>query len=675
MTVNQPAELLSQQDQNQNQNQNQDILITYNLSSSSIESLKSIDNSEYWKLKLIQLLIIKPIYNFPNDENSTNVINEINLNDKIYIYGNDLKPGQRGIKSCKYSLAGSIIMKINNTNAVYYFYDNVEEIERTKNPEFINKFEDSLQPYLNINIKNNLMDIEKEVLYLTLRILFCYLYDDEDDDQEFLKKLNNLCTHQKDIRLDNEKRKLINPIKNVIVNTLKEFLIGHDIGANLYKKNSFQITKKNWKFIDDLISIVIINYFTLFNGNKKPLGVCLDPNFALINHSCLPNCTQILNSEENEYQVINTLPIFEDEEITVTYIPLGFPKEIRNFQLFQQFYFHCHCKLCKIDDNNDPFFYIQCNKCGIRIKSPSFKLILTSPNLAMRQHICTKCLNNLNSLIYPKNIKIRNFFMALILFCKNSTGFSFNDQDYFKFLNKEFVKYIENFTLIELIKMLTNGIYQFEIPELRILLIKNVIEIIINDKVFPLFTFPFNLIIRELDNIEENDCKIITSLKDGISKLQLKIQRIFGVDIPSDLTSMLIFDNYLFLDLADLLYQIIKFIINPNFHNKSHELSTLFDDNLSNRTLGVFCQCCFFFYKQVKAANEIDLIEDKLVEIIKIYELSLNDNENLNLNIKYCLEQLFDFGGLYIKVTESQMAIQSAIGYLTYFTIDNDDCL
>lgn len=646
-------------------NEIDNILVTYNLSPTSIESLKSIDESEYWKRKLIQLLIIQPIYIFPNDENSTRLIHDGLSDGNICIYGKELKPGNRGIRSCKYSLAGSIIMKI-NPKVVYYYNENNIDGEDTKICDYLIKFEDVLLSYLNNNSKK-FVNVDKGIMYLTLRLLFVYLNDDE-----FQLKLCNLCTHQRDIRLDNEKRYILEPIKNIIINSIKDFLNNHDIGNSLIKKNLIKINKKNWKFIDDLISIIFINYFNLFNFKKQPFAICLDPDFSLINHSCLPNCTQITNST-NEFHVVNTLPIFENEEITVTYIPLGYPKEIRNYQLSLQFYFHCQCKLCKFDDNNDPFFNIQCNKCGIRIKSPSFKLILTSPNLAMRQHICIKCLNNLNQLTYPKNIKIRNFFMSLIIFYKNLIGLSFNDQDYFKFLNKEFVKYIEKFTLFELIKMLSNGIYQFEIPKLRKNLIKNLIEIIVNDKVFPLHTFPFNLIIRELDNIENESSSVISST-DGISKLQLKLQRIFGVDIPSDLTSMLNFDNYLFLDLADLLFQIIKFIINPNFITKSREISTLFNgsNNSNNLTLGIFCQCCFYFYKQVKSINEIDLIEEKLIELLKIYQ-SIELTEKLTIH--YCLHELFNFGGLYIKITESQFAIKSAIGFLIYFPLDKDDCL
>lgn len=66
------------------------------------------------------------------------------------------------------------------------------------------------------------------------------------------------------------------------------------------------------------------------------------------------------------------------------------------------------------------------------------------------------------------------------------------------------------------------------------------------------------------------------------------------------------------------------------------------------------------FYKQVKSINEIDLIEEKLIELLKIYQ-SIELTEKLTIH--YCLHELFNFGGLYIKITESQFAIKSAIDF------------
>ena len=56
--LNQPTQTASMSTQT-------DILITYQLTSNSIESLKSVDESEYWKRKLIELLLTRSIHIFP----------------------------------------------------------------------------------------------------------------------------------------------------------------------------------------------------------------------------------------------------------------------------------------------------------------------------------------------------------------------------------------------------------------------------------------------------------------------------------------------------------------------------------------------------------------------------------------------------------------------------------
>ena len=62
-----------------------DILITYQLTSNSIESLKSVDESEYWKRKLIELLLTRSIHVFSNDENSTQIVYDQISNNRISV--------------------------------------------------------------------------------------------------------------------------------------------------------------------------------------------------------------------------------------------------------------------------------------------------------------------------------------------------------------------------------------------------------------------------------------------------------------------------------------------------------------------------------------------------------------------------------------------------------------
>ena len=88
------------------------------------------------------------------------------------------------------------------------------------------------------------------------------------------------------------------------------------------------------------------------------------------------------------------------------------------------------------------------------------------------------------------------------------------------------------------------------------------------------------------------------------------------MDIPSDLSSMLAFDNCLFLDMADLLFDIIRFIINSDLNPQTDSILGLFN----REQLGRILPMCLLFYKQVKSIFSEEEIEDKLIEIMEIYD-------------------------------------------------------
>ena len=192
-----------------------DILITYQLTSNSIESLKSVDESEYWKRKLIELLLTRSIHIFPNDENSTQIVYDQISNNRISVFGQKDHPGKRGILSKSFTISGSVLLTINPLAAYYH--------DRAKQPEFIVKFEKVLQPYITTYTKT-LNQYEKGLTYLIIRVFLAYLYDDE-----FHKKIPNLCTHQKEIRFEIGKRHFSDKLKLGIVSSTKDFLIGHEI--------------------------------------------------------------------------------------------------------------------------------------------------------------------------------------------------------------------------------------------------------------------------------------------------------------------------------------------------------------------------------------------------------------------------------------------------------------
>ncbi|KAL4260767.1 MUB1/samB family protein [Pleurotus pulmonarius] len=124
----------------------------------------------------------------------------------------------------------------------------------------------------------------------------------------------------------------------------------------------------------DVISRFTTNSFTLTSPSLTPLGVCVSPAIALINHSCDPNAVVVFprssesTAQEPLMQVIAIKPIAADEEILTSYIDTTLPKSQRQQSLLETYNFTCKCTLCKnegLSDNVDPRIAMWCPKaCG-----------------------------------------------------------------------------------------------------------------------------------------------------------------------------------------------------------------------------------------------------------------------------------------------------------------------
>lgn len=206
----------------------------------------------------------------------------------------------------------------------------------------------------------------------------------------------------------------------------------------------------------------MVNHSVLMNHHHERIGIFLDPQFAIFNHSCLPNCLQI-ESGYKQYSVVNSLPIQVNEEITVNYIDVSTPVEIRVYKLFAKYHFHCQCQLCSM--KQDVFFTMQCNECLKQIKSSSLTSVLTTPNTILKEQSCSKCFHPFDLDVYTRQIQIRNFFIALILIPKSN--YNINDEGYFSLLLKEFSGLIERNGATSLVKLLVKSLETFQIVPTR----------------------------------------------------------------------------------------------------------------------------------------------------------------------------------------------------------------
>ncbi|KAF4613860.1 hypothetical protein D9613_008115 [Agrocybe pediades] len=104
----------------------------------------------------------------------------------------------------------------------------------------------------------------------------------------------------------------------------------------------------------DLVSRFTTNTFTISTPALTPLGACVSPVVALINHSCDPNAVVVFpraggesrKHEEPLMQVIALKPISQNEEILTAYIDTTLPRETRQKILRETYHFSCQCTLC-----------------------------------------------------------------------------------------------------------------------------------------------------------------------------------------------------------------------------------------------------------------------------------------------------------------------------------------
>ncbi|KAH9985658.1 SET domain-containing protein [Russula compacta] len=131
--------------------------------------------------------------------------------------------------------------------------------------------------------------------------------------------------------------------------------------------------------IVDLISRFATNSITLTSPSLAPLGVCVSPLLALINHSCEPNAVIVFprstkdpRNQEPEAQVIAIRDISPGEEIFTSYIDTTLPRAQRQAALSASYDFSCQCALCSQPPEPDPREALACPKnCGGTCPFPS----------------------------------------------------------------------------------------------------------------------------------------------------------------------------------------------------------------------------------------------------------------------------------------------------------------
>jgi SET domain len=142
-------------------------------------------------------------------------------------------------------------------------------------------------------------------------------------------------------------------------------------GAHVYSG-----TSEREEFVRELYARVLINSHTLVTPTFDPLGICLDPLSANMNHSCNPNAVVVFDGLQ--LCVRSLVDLAEGQEITISYIDNTNSLRIRRRELTERYFFLCSCIKCSRGPQGweDDFQCVKCRKT----------LYLTSGTL-----ICADC--------------------------------------------------------------------------------------------------------------------------------------------------------------------------------------------------------------------------------------------------------------------------------------------
>ncbi|CAK5272448.1 unnamed protein product [Mycena citricolor] len=126
------------------------------------------------------------------------------------------------------------------------------------------------------------------------------------------------------------------------------------------------------------------NTFALTDETLAPLGACVSPTVALLNHSCEPNAVVVFPTGDGEMHVIALRNIQAGEEILTSYIDTTLPRHMRQEALLETYHFTCDCTLCS-DAAVDPRDAVWCPK------RPECDGICRVPTDDTPLSLCAKC--------------------------------------------------------------------------------------------------------------------------------------------------------------------------------------------------------------------------------------------------------------------------------------------
>ncbi|CUM49693.1 uncharacterized protein AC631_03951 [Debaryomyces fabryi] len=406
-----------------------------------------------------------------------------------------------------------------------------------------------------------------------------------DLDKEYKSRVFNLTSHSS------------------IINSDEEYSWLHEYTKCLVKAIDINMGSKLYSYIWELLCIILVNSSVLMNEYQEAIGFSFDPDFSLLNHSCIPN-TLVIPLNHSKFSLVATFPVSESKELMTNYCFTSCPKELRNLELQKRFFFSCSCSLCK--QRFDWFFSYNCSICGMLVCSLTFQDFFSndlSKGLIFKNQcnvdFCSNCGKPIDKDLLKESRKNHQQLLAIVLYdlYNNSLNYEVDNT----YISKE--KYYDNIKkfmtdidlinisgdkLVDLIESLQFATYKVSPHSLNN--VRSICIYLRENKIVPSYCFPLNHVIS---GFNEYDLVSYTGISNTdkdyhvqclATKLKIDIRTYFEVKIPGDLTDLKISTIIYFKDISQQLltlaeviiqYDIDASIMNEWIENKEKLLETL----------------------------------------------------------------------------------------------------
>ncbi|XP_033727938.1 histone-lysine N-methyltransferase SMYD3-like isoform X2 [Pecten maximus] len=116
---------------------------------------------------------------------------------------------------------------------------------------------------------------------------------------------------------------------------------------------------------DELLEIfgkMVINSFTVCDGELQPVGVAIYLSPSLLDHSCEPNAVATFQGTKLTVRATQDIPDPSPTNIYISYVDQLDTIAERRRQLWEQYYFSCQCARCKDNSLDGEMLSVRCQR-------------------------------------------------------------------------------------------------------------------------------------------------------------------------------------------------------------------------------------------------------------------------------------------------------------------------